>query len=246
MSNSFNFQDVAKALKPILRERKISYKQLAKKLGVSESSVKKLFISNDCSLYRLAQICDFLEIEMSELLKVSQEQPIKKLKFTQAQEKFLIQDKTSLHIYWKLVYEGYDLSELKSVFKIEDKVLHKHLRLLDKHDLIQLLPDGKLKFPDMEMVLWEDSGELVRKIKHDWSINLIREVANSSNLKDHHFSMRYYELKPETLIDFIRAVTELEFEFGRRSAREMKFNAKDTIRVSMVTALAPKSFVNHL
>lgn len=65
MSRTFIFS----ALRAHLKARNFTYKLLAAGIGVSEPTIKRIFASNDCSIERLDEICTFLQIELSDLVK---------------------------------------------------------------------------------------------------------------------------------------------------------------------------------
>ena len=54
-------------LKQELRKQRINYRQVAKGLGISETSVKRLFSKRTFSLDRVEKICDMLNIGFFEL-----------------------------------------------------------------------------------------------------------------------------------------------------------------------------------
>lgn len=60
---------VLDAIRAHLKARQLTYKDLALGLGLSETSVKRLFASADCSLERLEQICQFLQLEFADLFR---------------------------------------------------------------------------------------------------------------------------------------------------------------------------------
>ena len=59
-------------LKQCLREQRITYRQLANTLDVSEASVKRNFSLQAFSLDKLEQICESLQLSLSDLFQLSQ------------------------------------------------------------------------------------------------------------------------------------------------------------------------------
>ena len=57
------------ALKKQLRAQGKTYADVAQLLDLSEASVKRLFASQSFTLQRLEQLCDWLQIEFSELMQ---------------------------------------------------------------------------------------------------------------------------------------------------------------------------------
>ena len=56
------------ALKTSLRSRGMTYRSLAKKIGVSEPTVKRIFHERNCKLDRLMEICAAAEVELENVL----------------------------------------------------------------------------------------------------------------------------------------------------------------------------------
>lgn len=86
------------ALRAHLKARHLTYKELAAGLGLSEVSIKRLFASGDCTLERLEHICDFLQIELSDLFKSSPKKRKRISALTLAQETEFAHDKTLLMV----------------------------------------------------------------------------------------------------------------------------------------------------
>ena len=68
-------------LKRQLKARGITYKMLAERLGLSESAVKHMFSTGNFSLRRLDEVCAVLELDIGDLVDISDthEQKIEQL-----------------------------------------------------------------------------------------------------------------------------------------------------------------------
>ena len=62
-------EQVLDVLRAEMRTASITYKDLATRIGVSESSVKRMFGQKDMALSRLAQICQVTGIAMEDVLR---------------------------------------------------------------------------------------------------------------------------------------------------------------------------------
>lgn len=240
------FQEVAALLKVLLKQRGLSYRDLAVHLRLSESSVKKMFIAEDCSLERLGDICTLLGTTLTDVLISLQEAPVQVHRHSPEQEKFLVENPRALNVYFKLVCEEIAPEEVRLVFGLSQAAFFKILRSLDRYDLIQLMPNGEVKFRDMNMVLWENAGPLVAKMKREWPLRLLDMVNSAGEAPGYRLSLRIYRMKPATLRDFIQAFSDLEIEFARRAQREDRLQHSETIPVAMMAAFAPRSFVERL
>ena len=63
---SLEYRSIVSILKTALKERGITYADVASHLGVSEQTIKRLFTSQDGPVGRLVEICDFIGISFFE------------------------------------------------------------------------------------------------------------------------------------------------------------------------------------
>jgi len=84
--------DLVLALKYELKAVEMTYADLAKLMGIAESSVKRMLAKGDMSLSRIDAICRVLRLDFAELARrVAYSQPLL-VKLTQAQEKAVVAD----------------------------------------------------------------------------------------------------------------------------------------------------------
>ncbi len=67
-------QLIIATLKKLLKMKGLTYQALASSLGISESSVKRIFSEEKFSLKRLEQVCHILEMTVSELFHVMEKE----------------------------------------------------------------------------------------------------------------------------------------------------------------------------
>jgi len=58
-------------LKRTLKTRGLTYKDVARRVGLSEGSIKRVFAAETFTLQRLEQICTAIGISMSELMRAA-------------------------------------------------------------------------------------------------------------------------------------------------------------------------------
>src|SRR5262245_4742004 len=98
-------------LKRVLRERRITYATVAKRMSVSEASVKRWFSTGDFSLERIDRICDLAGIEMSGLIDSMREHIHPTNQLTLAQEQEVVADPKLFLITW-LVLNRWQFPEI--------------------------------------------------------------------------------------------------------------------------------------
>ena len=88
--------DLVTTLKRELKAAQMTYADLARALGMAESSVKRMLAKGDMPLSRIDAICRALKLDFSELARsVADMQPLL-AELTQAQEKAVVADKKLL------------------------------------------------------------------------------------------------------------------------------------------------------
>jgi len=88
-----NSQDLVEALRAELKAAGMTYAMLAKSLGTSESTVKRMFSRGDMSLARVDEILDALNLDLADIARrISAVQPTM-IELTDAQEKALVADR---------------------------------------------------------------------------------------------------------------------------------------------------------
>ncbi len=55
-------------LKSVLKARRMTYAGLAKRLGLSEPTIKRIFAERDCKLSRMNEICAALELTFDDMV----------------------------------------------------------------------------------------------------------------------------------------------------------------------------------
>ena len=85
--------DLISAIKHELKANHITYAELAQRLDMAESSVKRMFSKGDMPLSRIDAICQALALDFADLArKVADHQPLLK-ELTQAQEAAVVADR---------------------------------------------------------------------------------------------------------------------------------------------------------
>ncbi|WP_395703486.1 helix-turn-helix domain-containing protein, partial [Aquabacterium sp.] len=83
---------VLQVLRAEMRAAGVTYRQLAQRIGMSESSIKRLFGQRDMALSRLAQICQAVGVSMEDVLRQSADLTPRADTLTLAQERSLVAD----------------------------------------------------------------------------------------------------------------------------------------------------------
>lgn len=222
-----HFAALMDVIRKILRERKISYSDLGRKIQLSESGVKKLFTAKDVSFSRISQIAGVLNLKVLELLEEVEDTSFENVHFTAPQQAAFLKDHLLFTIYYKLVIERMTSDEANRHFKFKEKTYFAYLNTLDHLGLIELMKGGTIKVPRLRNVRSFGDGPFLSKLYKKWGVQLVHDLARPENQSSGQFVVRCLMMKGETYQEFLNRLLELEREFTRRAIREMNLSTKD-------------------
>jgi DNA-binding Xre family transcriptional regulator len=148
---------VLQVLRAELRAAGITYKALAERIGMSESSVKRMFGQKDMALSRLAQICKATGIAMDDVLRQAADVKPHSDTLTLTQEKSLMANPRLLLVaicclgHWTIeqVIETYCLSEPECIGFLAE---------LDRLGVIELKPMNRYSLRVSNAFRWLPDG----------------------------------------------------------------------------------------
>lgn len=150
---------IVDVLKKTLRKQSITYLQLAEHLGLSESTVKHMFSSRNFSLRRLDQICDFLAIEMTDLVAQYHQQEPKIEQLSLENEKALISDIPLLMVAY-CVTNHWTMQDILRTYDISETECIRCLAQLDRMKMIELQPENKVRLLISNNFQWHKNGPI--------------------------------------------------------------------------------------
>lgn len=147
------------ALKDVLKARGVTYAKLAKGLGLSEASVKRVFAQKSFTLERLDQVCGLLGIDITDLAQMVRAERETPVQLTWEQEKQLVSDPKLLLVavhalnQWSFeqIVEGYKLTKAECI---------QQLARLDKLGIIELAPNNRIRVRVARDFAWLPDGPI--------------------------------------------------------------------------------------
>jgi transcriptional regulator with XRE-family HTH domain len=144
-------------LKRYLKAQGITYAALGHRLGLSESSVKRLFAQQSFTLQRLEQICNLLGLEITDLVELMSERREFLTELTPEQEAALLADPKLLLMTYLLI-NGWPLAAIVATFTIEADEAERLLIRLHRARIIDLLPFNRVKLLTARNFTWRKNG----------------------------------------------------------------------------------------
>ncbi len=231
------FQIVA-ALKKCLKAKGMTYAQLARELGLSEASVKRVFSEGSFTLKRLEQMCGILELDLYELAKMSRAQTDVAGELTAEQEAALAKEPKLLTVF-HLLLNDYTLKDICGEYAVSETEGFRLLNKLDRLGLIELQPRNTVRLRVSRHLSWRADGP-VRAL---YNARIVSEFFDSEFAgKSEALRFEVKELSAASLAVMRRKIERLASEFDELAEIDAALPSKDRHSVAVVLAIRPWVF----
>lgn len=220
-------------LKTQLKARGLTYRDLAERLGLSESAVKHMFSTGNFSLKRLDELCEVLELDFGDLVTLSDSLEPKIEQLSAEYEREIVSDPKLLLITYCLInYWTFD--EIIERYTITPQEGIRYLRRLDRMKVIELQPGDRVRLLIANNFTWRKNGAMEQYFtsrvqtdffRHDFSVDGAIRIAKNGMLSRKAYSQLREKLK---------AIGEL---FDEATWDERKMPATERHGTTMVLAM---------
>lgn len=156
-------QQLIDALKRSLKAHGLTYADVARHLDLSEANIKRLFSKRTFTLERLDQVCQLMQIEITDLVQEMNEwsgaTAITGLSLEQEAE---IAGNLELLLVAVCVLNRWSMQEIMQRFHLSEPQCIRHLVKLDRLGLIELLPKNIAKVRVARNFKWREDGPIQR------------------------------------------------------------------------------------
>lgn len=152
-------RELIKTLKTALKAHGKTYADVAVELNLTEASVKRLFSKQSFSLDRLDKVCHMLDMEITDLVQLMNEQQQRLQQLTVEQEQDITADVT-LTLVAVCVLNKWTMENILAYFRISETECIRHLARLDRLKVIELLPNNRIKLLVAPSFSWRKNGPI--------------------------------------------------------------------------------------
>jgi DNA-binding Xre family transcriptional regulator len=220
-------------LKHCLKAQGKTYSDVAKTLGLSEASVKRMFSEQHFSLDRLDRVCEMLGMEISDLVKLMDDSQARIEQLTHAQESEIVKD-MSLILITVCVFNQWTMENITQYFTLTEEECVLKLLKLDKIGIIQLLPKNRIKLLMSPNFSWIENGPFERFFRE----HVGKEYFNSSFLGEHRcLRVLNGALSNASAAEFQQKLLRLAREFSHIVREESTLPIENRSGVTLVMAM---------
>jgi DNA-binding Xre family transcriptional regulator len=228
------------ALRGVLKARKTTYAMLAKKLGVSEATIKRFFTSDDGSVGRVAEICDALSISFADLVEQARSHGESTFTLTYEQEAFFAENPSYFAFFKQLVDAGLTPKEICTKHRLSAHSLPKYLRRLEGLGLVDWLAGDRVRLKVRGTQNWLSRGPLVKKFLHAENLAFLAYLEENFDRESHLFTSSTRRMHPETLRTLNMELRSLFASYRARVYRdEVFYPPSELVDTKWLLGLAP-------
>lgn len=152
--------DLVTALKKELKAAQMTYADLARAIGMAESSVKRMLAKGDMPLSRIDAICRALRLDFADLARrVAESQPLLS-ELSLDQERAVVADKKLL-LMAICVLSQWTLEQIVGAYRLSEAEGIKYLAQLDRIGIIELRPLNRYRLKLAKTFRWRPHGPVM-------------------------------------------------------------------------------------
>ena len=216
------------SLKRLMRARKVTYAELATRIGLSEASVKRVFSRSTLTLSRLDQICGALETTIHEITRLAGGHPADAAEMlTLEQERALAADPNLLTCYY-LVANGRSGKEICAELGVDDKKVRRWYVQLQALGMVEIRKGLRARARTSAAVQWRVNGPVsqlyARKVRQEFLHSNFASATEAMHFRTAELSdasCRVLLRKLERLVNEFRDLAELDRTLPSRDKRNM-------------------------
>lgn len=157
-------QFIFENLRAHIKARQLTYEQIAQDIGISGPTLKRHLLQQDCSVERLEQICDVLQLDLRDLVK-STPRPRQFIQHLSREQEEVFARKRSLLLVAVCALSLWTFADMTEHLQISNKEIEKLLRELDKMGFLDLLPGNRYRLRVARDFAWIADGPIMRMVK---------------------------------------------------------------------------------
>ena len=152
--------DLITALKAELKAAGLTYADLARELGMAESSIKRIFAKADMPLSRIDEVLRVLKMDFADLArKVADAQPLRR-ELTHEQEAAVIADRKLLLVAI-CAFSQWTFEQIVATYTFTEAECVKYLVRLDRLGIIELRPLNRYRLKVAKGFRWRPHGPVM-------------------------------------------------------------------------------------
>jgi DNA-binding Xre family transcriptional regulator len=227
------------SLKAVMKSRQITYRDLARRIRLSEASVKRIFSRGTLTLTRLDEICQALEVSLSEVVRLASGQSADSPeRLTLEQEAALAADPKLLTCFY-LLANGRTGWDVRVQLNVDERTVRRLMVRLDALRLIELRSKLRARTRAASVIAWRPDGPLRRLYESRVRQEFLQAEFSRSGEALHFLSAELSDASSKVLL---RKLERMAGEFRDLAELDRTVPAKDKRSMGALLAVRPWVF----
>lgn len=231
-------RSIHSALKRLMKARGCTYSHAAEVLALSEASIKRLLSQNALSLERLETLCNWLQVDVHELVAMSREQEPLATQLSESQEVELLKDPGLLLLAY-LLLNHWTPAEILDTYAFSRPDLVRRMFRLQQLGLLEVLPFDRVRLKTARNFTWRRDGPVQRFFTE----RVLREfLASRFEAPDEAMEFVGGMLSAKSIAHLQSRVHDLAREFDRLVEEDLRLPVAERQGASLFAALRSWEF----
>lgn len=228
---------VFRLIKEHLKAKQISYANLAERLEMSESNVKRIFSSESCSLHQLAQICEAADTSFIDLVAIARKKISPEFILPAETEEFFMKNFDAF-VFFRHLFGAQDPRAIVKNSKLPADRVRLFLRKFEDFNLIKQ-NDGKIKINGAGYLNMSECPNLNNYLSEKWTPWFIDQALRQKKNPQYYLKSSSTGLSPvhrAQLIEDLELVLQRYMEIG---FQDQRIGAGDFESVGICIGIGP-------
>lgn len=229
------------ALKRCLRSRGMTYRSLGRALGLSESSVKRLFADESFTLSRLERVCRVLDMSVADLSRMAvgaRDAQTQANSLTLEQERTLAGDASLLACFY-LLLNGRTVEDAARRLGLSERGTRSLLGKLAAARLLDIEASNKVRLHARLPIAWRANGPVRRLYERQVRAEFLQSAFTGTN---EALSFHSAELSPASVRILLRKIERLASDVADLAALDVNVPSRDKTSIALLLACRPWVF----
>jgi transcriptional regulator with XRE-family HTH domain len=225
--------DLVTALKAELKAAGITYAELAVQLGMSESSIKRVFAKGDMPLSRIDDVLRVLKMDFAELAgKVADAQPLSR-ELTLEQEKAVVADRKLL-LLAICCLSHWAFEQMVATYSFSEPECIAYLVVLDRLGIIELRPLNRYRLKVAKGFRWRPHGPVMQYFRQ----HVVDDYYSGGFDAEGELLMLVHgQISPGQASSFVERLQRVGQDFAQQHLQDQKLHAAQRRPYTLVVGM---------
>ena len=223
------------ALKQALKAQGLTYAKVARGLGMSEASVKRMFSRRDFTLKRLDKVLELAGLEIGELTRMISAEAKLISRMTPQQERAIVSDKKLL-LMALCTLNQMPIEKIVSMYELSEAECIRLMVRLDKLGIIRLLPGNRYRLLLSRTFSWLPDGPMQQYFKAQAQADYFRSRFDGADELMLFVNGRLAKPSREAMLSRLRKIAA---EFAQSHNDDGRDPLAERVGVTMLLAIRP-------